>query len=139
MRKIVLSIMAITMIISNVAATPEILNIFNEQYDTIRTRLDTCETCHASGQYNASNLNLYGMSINGNLSMGIRHGLTVVESLDSDGNGFTNIDEIHNLTFPGNKSDLPNSIVNSSTMPIIPPTIISTLQYLLGDDWKYWS
>jgi hypothetical protein len=31
-----------------------------------------------------------------------------IENLDSGQNGFTNIEAIHNLTFPGIKEDFPN-------------------------------
>ncbi len=38
------------------------------------------------------------------------HNFTAIEPLDSDGDGFINIDEIHNLTFPGNASDHPTTV-----------------------------
>lgn len=109
-----ISIIAVAMMISTATALPEILDVFNAKYDTGGTRLDTCDTCHFHGSQNASNLNSYGMDMNGHLNIAINKGLAIIEPLDSDRDGFTNIDEIHNLTFPGNKSDSPkkNAHVN---------------------------
>jgi hypothetical protein len=98
------------MIIGTATALPEILDSFNTRYNTTGTRLDTCDTCHIPGQLqNTTNLNPYGMAIKSNLNMDTNQAYKVIEPLDSDGDGFTNIDEIHNLTFPGNKSDFPRT------------------------------
>ncbi len=75
------------------------LNNFNTTYGTAGTRLDTCSTCHVS-ESNFS-FNPYGSDFRDAGS------LTAIESLDSDGDGFTNIDEIVALTFPGNSNDPP--------------------------------
>lgn len=119
-----ISIAGIVMIIGSVSALPEILDGFNSKYNTIGTRLDTCDTCHISGKpqkpacdevchvpnkpnKEPDSLNPYGMSIKNNLNIPISDALTTIENLDSDGDKFTNIDEIHNLTFPGDKNDKP--------------------------------
>lgn len=124
-----MSIMAIVMIVGTVSALPEILDGFNAKYDTVGTKLDTCDTCHISGkpQHNAcddvchipnkpqkesDNLNPYGVSIKNSLKMNISQAFTTIENLDSDGDKFSNIDEIHNLTFPGDKKDSPKKIKN---------------------------
>ena len=61
-----------------------------------RSRLDTCSTCHTG----PPSFNAYGTDLSNNAI-----DFAVIESLDSDGDGLINIDEIHNLTFPGNTSD----------------------------------
>ena len=40
-----------------------------------------------------------------------------VENLDSDGDGFTNIEEIQAHTFPGNAADNPDTVVTTTTVP----------------------
>ena len=85
--------------------------IFNQKYDTTGTRIDSCTICHASG----SELNDYGKALD---EAGIKkdsndtevmQGLTSIEQDDSDGDGFSNIDEINARFFPGNASDHPES------------------------------
>ena len=117
-----ISIVVIVMIIGTVSAHPEILDGFNTKYNTFGTKLDTCDTCHIPKKpqkpvceevchvpnkpsKEVSNLNPYGVSIKNNLNIEISQALSKIENLDSDGDKFADIDEIHNLTFPGNKND----------------------------------
>ena len=119
-----ISVIVIAMMISTTSALPEILDVFNTNYNTTGTRLDTCDTCHIPGQLN-TNLNPYGVDVKSHLNIPINKALAVIEPLDSDGDGFTNIDEISNLTFPGNKSDFlkmnavirPNIIIHKNGFP----------------------
>lgn len=122
--RILVSILVITLIISNAVALPEVLDVFNAKYNTRGTRLDTCETCHISNKDRKStcdelchipnkaqkvenNLNRYGMSVKKNLNIEIPLALSKIETLDSDSDGFANIEEIDSLTFPGDKKDFP--------------------------------
>ena len=130
MRKIgvsiwLMSIVAIVMIVGTATAFPEILDVFNTKYNTIGTKLDTCNTCHISARPQRSicgeachvpnkpqkeevnSLNSYGMNVKDNLNISIDQALAKIEGLDSDGDRFSNIDEIHNLTFPGDRKDFP--------------------------------
>lgn len=141
MRKIsvwLMSMVSIVMIISTASALPEILDVFNRNYNTIGTKLDSCDICHISGKPKISkfeevyhipgkparennSLNSYGMNVKDNLNIEIDKALTKIEGLDSDGDKFTNIDEIRNLTFPGEKKDFPKkkrSKVNPNIMNI---------------------
>ncbi len=124
-RIILITIILITMI-TTVYAFPEMMDGFNRKYDTSRTRLDTCGLCHTSGKpqkpacdeacHNGkpvklkdSNLNPYGIKMKDNLNVdGMDKAFEILENLDSDKDGFSNIIEIHNLTFPGDKKDNPN-------------------------------
>jgi hypothetical protein len=78
------------------------LSPFNAKYNTSGTRLNTCDVCHTTG----ANLNQYGMDMS-NQTGTTEQRLANIELLDSDGDGFSNIDEINNLTFPGDFADTP--------------------------------
>lgn len=128
MKLLLMSIVIIAVLIGIVSALPEIQEGFDMKYKTSGTKLDTCDLCHIPGkpqqpsydeilhinkkvvrsQMVENNLNPYGITIKDNLDQGIEMALTRVEINDSDKDGFTNLDEINNLTFPGNKKDLPN-------------------------------
>ncbi|GEM_PF-1209296 len=83
-------------------ASPGYLGVFNTKYNTSGTRLDTCNVCHTTG----ANLNPYGMDMS-NQTGTTEQRLTNIELLDSNGDGFSNIDKIKNLTFPGDPADTP--------------------------------
>ncbi len=91
---------------------------FNSKYGTAGTQLDTCDTCHEPG--NTSAWNPYGNDIMTRTSGVIADRLAAVESLDSDGDTYTNIVEINARTFPGNSASFP--VLSDTT----PPTISST-------------
>ncbi len=123
-RLLIISIVAIAMI-STATALPELLDAFNMKYNTKGTRLDTCylchtldkpqrsardEICHIPGKpqkVDPTNLNPYGTSLKANLNIPVDQALAKIETIDSDGDRFTNIEEINNLTFPGDKNDFP--------------------------------
>jgi cytochrome c5 len=76
--------------------------LIRAQYPAIAgTRLDSCNLCHSSG----SSLNPYGQAYNNNGRNLAAFGL--IETADSDGDSFSNIDEINALTFPGDGEDHP--------------------------------
>ena len=78
------------------------LGPFNAKYNTSGTRLDTCKVCHTTG----ANLNQYGMDMLKQTGT-TEQRLANIELFDSDEDGFSNIDEISNLTFPGDFTDTP--------------------------------
>lgn len=93
-------------------STPDRLSDFNQNYGTDSTRLNSCMTCHTSGSGNASNVNPYGMDFAKS-----NYDFAAVETLDSDGDGFTNIDEINARTFPGDPADNPDTQAEPKPAP----------------------
>jgi len=77
-------------------STPDHLNAFNAKYGTTGSKLDSCQTCHASPSPAKDNLNAYGKDF-----AGANHDFGAIEPKDSDGDGVSNIDEINKRTFPG--------------------------------------
>jgi hypothetical protein len=102
--------------------------------DKAGTKLDHCALCHSGGQYEKKGTMVslgscqwchysYGYDGSGNILETINpygqdyhdHGRNVaaigeIETLDSDGDGFTNIVEIQANRFPGDASDDPNKV-----------------------------
>jgi len=66
------------------------------------SRLDTCNLCHTAS---IPSLNPYGAAYKSKGRNAAAFGL--IEALDSDGDGLTNIQEINGLTFPGDPKDPP--------------------------------
>lgn len=100
-------------------STPQYLSAFNDRYDTSGSRLDTCMTCHTSSSPSADNINAYATDYAGN-----DHNFEAIESMDSDGDGFTNIEEINALTFPGDPEDNPDTAAEpepTTTTTTAPP------------------
>ena len=84
-----------------------------EKYpDITGTRLDTCILCHTDGS--GTNLNSYGADYRDSGRNLTAFGL--IEAVDSDGDTFTNLAEINELTFPGNASDMPGAEHNYETL-----------------------
>ncbi len=79
-------------------ATSGLLGQFNSRYGTSGTVLDTCSVCHSS----VPSLNPYGKDLH---SAG--DNFAAIENMDSDGDGWTNIQEIKALTFPGDPTSHP--------------------------------
>lgn len=103
-----------------VSARPAYLESFKQQYDTEDTKLDTCNTCHINPNGGGTR-NPYGMAYQ---ESGMD--FVAIESLDSDDDGFSNIEEVRSLTFPGNSEDSPGTgeidpsevtVVNESQEP----------------------
>jgi hypothetical protein len=80
------------------------LDTFNTKYGTQGTALDTCNLCHPKAKYTA--LNAYGKDY-ADPNKGDWSYNKILEDLDSDGDGFTNIAEINARTFPGDKKSRP--------------------------------
>jgi hypothetical protein len=85
--------------------------------------LATCSTCHTS----APSLNPYGADL-----AATGRDYAGIGSLDSDGDGVSNNDEIAALTNPGDASDTPATTTTtvattpSTTTPTVPPTTTPT-------------
>jgi len=77
------------------------LTTFNSQYGTAGTKLDSCILCHGAG---GPPNNPFGASYAAN-----GHDFAAIEQLDSDGDGYTNLEEITAGTFPGDANDSPNA------------------------------
>lgn len=77
------------------------LKDFNALYGTAGSALDSCVVCHPNYPSKFS-LNNFGSDFAAN-----GHNLQAIESFDSDGDGFTNLVEIQQLTFPGDPNSVP--------------------------------
>lgn len=95
-------------------ATQGYLDAFNGKYNTDGTRLDTCGVCHVNTNGGGPR-NLYGMNFLNN-----GKNFTSIELLDSDGDGYSNIAEINNLTFPGNPGDHPGQATVTGAAGSVP-------------------
>ena len=74
---------------------------FTAQYpNTVNSKLNSCSTCHTS----APTRNPYGAAWR---TAG--YSFTAIEGADSDGDGYTNLEEINALTYPGDANDFPVS------------------------------
>ncbi|MCQ6963761.1 hypothetical protein PV02_11890 [Methanolobus chelungpuianus] len=98
----VLSVLLIVPGISVVSAIPSYLESFNQQYDTNGTRLDSCNICHTDTEKESINSYASDYSESG-------RDFSSIEALDSDEDGFTNIEEINALTLPGDPADRPQT------------------------------
>ena len=99
------------------------LTNFNNTYGTSATRLNTCSLCHPS----VPSLNPYG-----NAFFNSGHNFLTIEPQDSDGDGFSNIDEINAKTFPGNPASKPGisiSLVAPNGGEAIPSGSIYKIQW----------
>ncbi|HVN53666.1 MAG TPA: DNRLRE domain-containing protein [Anaerolineaceae bacterium] len=88
---------------SKVQAISIYLTQAEQRYPSItNTSLDSCDLCHAS---NFPVINAYGSAFKSHGDNAAAFG--AIESLDSDGDGFTNFQEILARTFPGDASSHP--------------------------------
>jgi len=90
-------------LVSPAESKPEYLSEFNSRYKTSGSHLDTCSTCHASSSPSRENLNPYGADFSA-----ANHDFGAIEAKDSDGDGFSNVDEIKAGTFPGDPNENPD-------------------------------
>ncbi len=107
------------------SATPSFLGLAESQYPSIvGSRIDSCNLCHVPNAI--PSLNAYGTAfLNNGLNAAA---LVAIENLDSDGDGFTNIQEIRALTFPGDPIDHPQaaSPTPTRTATTVPTTVPSS-------------
>ena len=99
----VISAASFGLLVSPAESKPEYLSEFNAKYKTSGSRLDGCTTCHASSSPSRENLNPYGRDFGA-----ANHDFGAIEGKDSDGDGFSNIDEINAGTFPGDPNENPD-------------------------------
>jgi hypothetical protein len=90
--------------------------------DIVGTNIDKCSLCHVS----ESN---YRRDPYGRDYEDARGDFEQIEGIDSDGDGFTNIEEINALTFPGKADSVPTV---TATAPVtvtatLTPTMTATL------------
>ena len=104
---IILIIMILSLTAVNAYANNSIKRAFITQYDLKDTKLDTCRTCMTSTSTPVS-WNPFAIALKNDPDFNRNNptqALQNIEQLDSDGDGFTNIDEIRNSTFPGDSGD----------------------------------
>jgi hypothetical protein len=103
---------------ADVHAKSSFMNSFRNKYPaTVGTQLDNCDVCHT----NIPRLNAYGDDWE---SRGRNY--TAVEPLDSDGDGYTNLQEILALTFPGDPDSHPVPTATPTNTPTHTPTATPT-------------
>jgi hypothetical protein len=96
---------------STVIARKAYLNDFVATYPwTDDTKLDDCVLCHPGGDTKA--LNPYAVDY-----WDSGQDFAAIESMDSDGDRYINIDEITALTFPGDASDYPVEDTDGDGVP----------------------
>lgn len=116
----VMSAAGFRLLVSPAQGTPEYMSQFNAKYDTRGSKLDSCMTCHTTQEGGAENINPYGADFGQS-----NHDFGAVEGHDSDGDGFSNVDEIKADTFPGDKDDNPNTR-KAKEQPKPPPSSTTT-------------
>jgi hypothetical protein len=113
------AIFLLNRVITASAASSDYVLMLGTYPNIAGSRIDSCSLCHTS----APNLNPYGAAYKA-LGRGNASSFHMIEALDSDGDGYTNIQEINALTFPGNAADFPQTPTNTPTA--IPPTATPT-------------
>lgn len=101
------------------------------QYPAILgSRIDNCTLCHYTDTVNWPNRNLFSRDYELNA-----YNFTAIAGLDSDGDGYTNQQEINARSFPGDRNDRPVSISAPTDwiyLPLILKALpVSTGQYVL--------
>ena len=118
MRYKIITVLLLAMILlvsaPTVSAKMSDMEDFNQKYDTGDTKLDSCDTCH--GVQDIGSINPYGEAYGE-----YGENLASIEAFDSDGDGFTNLDEINALTFPGDANDYP--MTDSEPVPEMPDDV----------------
>lgn len=117
MKVIIVIFMTLTLMTVEVYANPSIKQMFTTKYDNQDTELDKCVTCMRSTSPPPS-WNPYGTALRNDSDFdrnNVAKSLANIERLDSDGDGFSNIDEIHNSTYPGDPEDFPEGIEMTQT------------------------
>jgi len=99
-----IAFVALLLLVPQAMARPSYLSTFESTYpDASGSKIDVCNLCHNSpGGGDARNP--YGLSY---ASSG--RNLAAIENMDSDGDGYTNIQEIRSMAFPGDANDHPTT------------------------------
>jgi hypothetical protein len=99
-----IALVALLLLATQVMARPNYLSSFETTYPAAAgSRIDACNLCHNSPAGGDAR-NSYGLSY---ASSG--RNFAVIENTDSDGDGYTNLQEIQSLTFPGDANDHPTT------------------------------
>ena len=92
------------------------LGVFNEEYSTASTRLDTCRVCRLLNPYGEDVISPFdgamtsaGTDTEAEKIQLFRSVLKEVQAIDSDGDGHSNGAEIRARTFPGDPKDRPTA------------------------------
>ncbi len=106
--RILLMLAALAVLVAlpaEVMAKDSYMTAFNNKYATKGTKIGVCKVCHTA----VPSLNPYGSDFRSAHSGGTTVGqaLGMIKSLDSDGDGFTNIAEIRKRTWPGKATSHP--------------------------------
>lgn len=98
----IIAFVAMLLVVPQVMARPSYLSTFESTYPAAAgSRIDACNLCHKSPEGGDAR-NPYGLSF---ASSGRK--FAAIENIDSDKDGYTNIQEIRSLTFPGDVNDHP--------------------------------
>lgn len=133
---IILIIMILSFMTVNAYANNSIKRAFVTQYDLKDTKLDTCRTCMTSTSTPVS-WNPFAIALKNDPDFNRNNpiqALQNIEQLDSDGDGYTNIDEIRNSTFPGDSEDPGDSPATSPDIqtPVSAPAEENTLNTMFN-------
>lgn len=100
-------------------AKPSYLTRLKVKYPVINdSKLDNCQICHAGGIADGP-INFFADDFYEN-----QHPSKIanIEDVDSDGDGFTNLEELVAHTFPGDPNDFPEGLPASALTPTATPT-----------------
>jgi hypothetical protein len=109
--------------VATVSANTSDFSLAESTYSTIvGSRIDNCALCHSG----VPSLNPFGAAYKAG-GRGSASSLTNIANLDSDGDGFSNIQEINAHTYPGDAVDFPLvATVTSTNTPLPSPTATVT-------------
>jgi hypothetical protein len=105
---LIILIVIIGIMAQGINANTSIQQSFTQQYDNQGTNLDKCTTCMSSTS--PADWNTYGTDLRNDPDFDRNNPTQAfmnIEQMDSDGDGFSNIDEISNSTLPGDPEDFP--------------------------------
>lgn len=102
--KEIIAFVAMLLVVPQVMARPSYLSTFESTYpEAAGSKIDVCNLCHNSPRGGDAR-NPYGLSY---VSSG--QNFAAIENMDSDGDGWTNVQEIKSMTFPGDANDHPTT------------------------------
>ncbi|MBC7472905.1 MAG: hypothetical protein H7263_01340 [Candidatus Sericytochromatia bacterium] len=114
MLKNIIKISFLSSIISSIIVMPVMsYSPFTDQANDIYKSRTRCELCHQGSQ-----LNSYGrdFGIEWRKDHDIINSFRVIENIDSDNDGFINIDEIRAMSLPGDKTSIPRLKISTKNI-----------------------